>query len=133
MLLERQQRKGFLHRFVAGDEKKDLLLEKLGYRPGRAGPSQPKRNTHSDTVILCIYYELLKPSKTTTGEVYRRQPTRGKRVVPENRPKWQNRHDKLILQHDNPRPHTVSVKTYLKRQDQEVYLFLSMQLGLQVV
>lgn len=160
MLLQRQQRKGFLHRLVTGDEKwiyENPKRKKAWVQPGEAGPSQPKRNILSDKVMLCIwwdmkgvvYYELLKPSATVTGEVYRRQLIRLKRAVPENRPEWENRHNKLILQHDTAKPHTASVvKTYLEGQDWEVlshppyspdiapsdyYLFRSMQSALQDV
>lgn len=58
ILLQRQKRKGFLHRIVTGDEKwiyydnpKQL---KSWVMPGEPGPSIPKRNIHSSKVMLCI-------------------------------------------------------------------------------
>lgn len=133
MLLQRQQRKGFLHRIVTGDEKwiyYENPKRKAAYvKPGEPGPSQPKKNTHCSKVMLCIwwdmkgivYYELLKPSEKITGEVYRRQLMRLKRMVEQNRPEWENRHDKLIFLHDNAKPHTaIVVKNYLEGQDWEV-------------
>ena len=52
--------------------------------PGEPGPSTPKRNIHASKIMLCIwwdqrgiiYYELLKPSETITGDRYRLQLTR---------------------------------------------------------
>lgn len=161
MLLQRHQRKGFLHRLVTADEKwisyENPKRQKAWVRPGEAGPSQPKRNIHANKVMLSIwwdmkgvvYYELLQPSETVTGEVYRRQLIRLKRAVQENRPEWEHRHSKLILQQDNAKPHTSRVvKTYLDGQNWEVlahppyspdiapsdyYLFRSMQSALQDV
>lgn len=93
-----------------------------------------------------IYHELLKPSETITGDVYRRQLMRLKRAIEEKRPEWDNRHDKIILLHDNARPHIAQpVKNYLERLNWEVlhhppyspdiapsdyYLFRSMQSAL---
>lgn len=51
-----------------------------------------------------IYYELLKPSETITGDRYRLQLIRLNRALKEKRPEWDNRHNKLILLHDNARP-----------------------------
>lgn len=160
-LLQRQERKGFLHRIVTGDEKwmyyENPKRRKAWVKPGEPGPSQAKRNIHCDKVMLCIwwdmkgvvYYELLKPSETITGDVYRRQLMRLKRAIEEKRPEWVNRHNKLIFQHDNAKPHTANVvKNYLQGQDWEVlshppyspdiapsdyHLFRLMQLALQDV
>ena len=79
-------------------------------------------------VMLCIwwdmkevvYYELLKQGETITGEVYRQQLMGLKQALAAKRPEWDNRHDKIILQHDNARPHVaISVKNYLDRQSWE--------------
>ena len=48
-----------------------------------------------------VHYELLKPSDTITGDVYRRQLMRLKVAIEEKRPEWVNRHSKLIFQHDH--------------------------------
>lgn len=130
MLLQRQERKSFLHRIVTGDEKwiyyENPKRRKSWVKPDEPGPSQAKRNIHCDKVRLCIwwdikgvvYYELLKPSETITGKVYRRQLMRLKRAMEEKRLEWVNRHNKLIFQHDNAKPHTANVvKKYLQEQD----------------
>lgn len=61
-----------------------------------------------------VYYELLKPGEAITGERYRTQLMRLSRALRDKRPQFENRHDKVILQHDNARPHVAQVvKTYL--------------------
>ena len=61
------------------------------------------------------YYELLKPSETITGDRYRLQLIRLNQALKEKRPEWDNRHNKLILLHDNARPHVAKpVKKYLE-------------------
>ena len=55
-----------------------------------------------------IYYELLKPNETVTGERYRTQLMRLSRALREKRPQYDQRHEKVILQNDNARPHTAS-------------------------
>ncbi|CAD7015191.1 unnamed protein product [Ceratitis capitata] len=68
-----------------------------------------------------IYYELLKPDETITGDRYRTQLMRFSRALKEKRPQYQERHDKVILQHDNARPHVVKmVKKYLETLKWEV-------------
>lgn len=157
-LLQRHKRKGFLHRIVTGDEKwvhydNPKRRATYGY-PGHASTSTAVQNIHGLKVMLCIwwdqlgvvYYELLQPSETITGEVYRRQLMRLSRALREKRPQYADRHDKVILQHDNARPHVAKpVKTYLETLKWEVlphppyspdlapsdyYLFRSMQHGL---
>lgn len=127
LLLERQKRKGFLHRIVTGDEKwihyENPKRKKVYVKPGQPGPSQPKEDIHGMKVMLCIwwdmkgvvYFELLKPNETITGERYRLQLMRLSRALKEKRPEYEQRHDKIILQHDNARPHIAQpVKTYLE-------------------
>ena len=63
------------------------------------------------------YYELLKPTETITGDRYRTQLMRFK----DKRPQYNERHDKVILQHDNAQPHVAKVvKTYLETLKWEV-------------
>jgi [histone H3]-lysine36 N-dimethyltransferase SETMAR len=133
ILLQRQKRKGFLHRIITGDEKwiyyDNPKRLKAWVKPGEPGPSTPKRNIHGSKVMLCIwwdqkgviYYELLQPSETITGDRYRTQLMRLKRALTQKRPEWENRHNKVILQHDNARPHVARpVKNYLEGSDWEV-------------
>lgn len=125
-LLQRHNRKGFLHRIVTGDEKwiqYDNPKRKKSWGPrGHASTSTGKPNIHGSKLMLCIwwdqigvvYYELLKPGEAITGERYRTQLMRLNRALRDKRPQFEDRHDKVILQHDNARPHVAQVvKTYL--------------------
>ena len=97
-------------------------------------------------LIGVIYYELLKPNENITGERYRTQLMRLSRALCEKRPQYKQRHEKVIQQHHNARPHVAKlVKTYLETLIWEVlphrqnslditpsdyYLFRSMTHGL---
>lgn len=133
LLLARHKRKSFLHRIVTGDEKwihYDNPKRKPAYvKRGQRAPSTPKPNIHGSKVMLCIwwdmlgviYYELLKPGETVTGDRYRQQLIRLKRALTEKRPQYANRHESVILQHDNARPHVaIVVKNYLEGQNWEI-------------
>ena len=133
ILLQRHRKKSFLHRIVTGDEKwihYDNPKRKHSYvKPGQPGPSQPKPNIHGAKVMLCIwwdqkgvlYYELLKSGQTITGDLYRTQLIRLKRAIAEKRPEYATRHEGIIFQHDNARPHVARpVKNYLQNNDWEV-------------
>jgi len=158
MLLARHKRKGFLHRVVTGDEKwihyDNPKKKKSWGPPGHASTSTAKPNIHGKKLMLCIwwdqlgvvYYELLKPNETITGALYRTQLMRLSRALKEKRAHYYSRHDKVILLHDNARPHVAApVKTYLETLNWEVlshppyspdiapsdyYLFRSMAHGL---
>ena len=66
-----------------------------------------------------VYYELLKPTETITGD--RTQLMRLSRALKDKRPQYNESHDKMILQHDNARPHVAKViKIYLKTLKWEV-------------
>ena len=68
-----------------------------------------------------VYYELFQPNETVTGDRYRLQLMRLSREVKEKRPQYEQRHDKIILQHDNARPHAAqAVKKYLETLKWEV-------------
>ncbi|GFX23162.1 mariner Mos1 transposase [Trichonephila clavipes] len=68
-----------------------------------------------------VYYELLKPTETITGDRYRTQLMRLSRALKDKRSQYNERHVKVILQHDNARPHVAKVvKTYLKTLKWEV-------------
>ncbi|GFT45893.1 mariner Mos1 transposase [Trichonephila clavipes] len=157
-LLARQRRKGFLHRIVTGGEKwvrcDNPKRRKSWGCPGHASTSTAKPNIHGSMVMLSIwwgqlgavYYELLKPAETITGDRYRTQLMRLSRALKDKRPQYNERHDEVILQHDNARPHVAKVvKTYLETLKWEVlphplyspdlapldyHLFLSMAHGL---
>lgn len=133
MLLARHKKKGFLHRIVTGDEKwihYDNPKRKRSWgKPGHTSTSTAKPNIHGKKLMLCIwwdqlgvvYYELLNSSEKITGTLYRTQLMRLSRALKEKRPQYYSRHDKIILLHDNARPHVAApVKNYLKTLDWEV-------------
>ncbi|UYV72202.1 SETMAR [Cordylochernes scorpioides] len=74
LLLKRQNRKGFLHRIVTGDEKwihyDNPKHRKSWGKPGHASTSTAKPNIHGKKLMLCIwwdqlgviYYEILQPN-----------------------------------------------------------------------
>ncbi|GFV54906.1 mariner Mos1 transposase [Trichonephila clavipes] len=75
----------------------------------------------SCSVFGVVYYELLKPTETITGDRYRTQLMRLSRTLKDKRPQYNERHDKVILQHDNARTHVAKVvKTYLETLKWEV-------------
>ncbi|GFW03660.1 mariner Mos1 transposase [Trichonephila clavipes] len=132
-LLARQRWKGFLHRIVTGDEKcirydNPKRRKSWGY-PGHASTSTAKPNIHGSKVMLSIwwdqlgvvYYELLKPTETITGDRYRTQLMHLSRALKDKRPQYNERHHKVILQHDNARTHVAKVvKTYMETLKWEV-------------
>jgi len=52
-----------------------------------------------------VYYELLKPGDSITGDQYRLQLIHLSRALREKWPEYEQRHDKVIFLHDNARPH----------------------------
>ena len=77
----------------------------------RPRDGRPKTFEEADV----IYDELLKPNETITRERYRTQLMRSSRALREKRPQYEQWHEKVILQHDNARPHVAKpVKTYLE-------------------
>jgi len=57
-----------------------------------------------------VYYKLLKPGNSITGDRYRLQLIRLSRALREKRPKYERRRDKVSLLHDNAHV----VKKYLE-------------------
>lgn len=91
-------------------------------KPEHASTSAARTNIHSSKLLLCIwcdklrivYYELLKSTETNTGGRYRIQLVHLSRAL-KKRPLYEQRHNKVILLHDNARPHVAKrVKTYLE-------------------
>lgn len=117
ILLGRFQRKSFLHRIVTGDEKwiyfDNPKRKRSWVSPGEPSTSTAKPNIHGKKVLLCIwwdqrgvlYYELLQPGETVTANRYGQQLAQLRNQLAEKRPEWADRHDKVILLHDNARPH----------------------------
>ena len=118
-LLQRQNRKGYLHCIATGDEKW------IRYD----NPKRKKSNIHGSKLMLriwwdqqgVVYYGLLQPKETIRGDRYRLQLMRLSRALKEKRPQYEQINDKVILQHDNARPHVARpVKTYLETLKWEV-------------
>lgn len=133
ILLQRQERTRFLHRIITGDEKWIHFInpdpKKHWVSPGQRVQGTPVRNIHGKKVMLCIwwdqkgvlYYELLKPGETVTGERYRQQMIRLNHALVEKRPEWAQRHGNPILLHDNARPHIeFTVQVTINALDWEV-------------
>ena len=82
-------------------------------------PREGRPKTFEDDDV--IYYELLNPNETITREQYQTQLMRLRRALREKRPQYEQRYEKVILQHDNARPHVANpVKTYLETLKWEV-------------
>lgn len=133
ILLDRFQRKSFLHHIITGDEKwvyyDNPKRKKSWVSPGQPTTSTAKPNIHSQKVLLCIwwdqrsilYYELLQPGETVTANRYQQQLVQLRHQIEIKRPEWMNRHKKLILLHDNARPHVAkSIKNLLEEFKWEV-------------
>ena len=106
-----------MHRIITGDEKWiyfDNPTRKRSWTdPGKPATSTPKRNIHGKKVLLCIwwdqhgilYYELFQPGETVTANRYVQQLINLSNELNVKRPEWINRHERVILLHDNARPH----------------------------
>lgn len=125
LLLQRNQRKSFLHRVITGDEKwiqyDHPKRPKAWVKPGEPGPLVPKRNIHGSKIMLSIwwdqegveYFEFLPPKQTVAVqnkmELYKTQLTNLRLAIQNDRPEYAKRHDKIIFQHDNARPHVAKL------------------------
>ena len=68
-----------------------------------------------------VYYKLLKPNETITGERYRTQLMRLSRALREKWPQYEQMHEKVYTRHDNARTHVAKpVKIYLETLKWEV-------------
>ena len=66
-------------------------------------PREGRSKSFEDADV--IYYELLKPNETITGKRFRTQLMRLSRALREKRPQYEQKQEKMILQHENARPH----------------------------
>ena len=82
-------------------------------------PREARSKTFEDGDV--IYYELMKPNETITGERYGMQLMRLSWALREKRPQYEQRQENVILQHDNARPHIAKpVKIYLETLKWEI-------------
>ena len=113
-LIQRQQRKGFLHRIVTADEKwifYDNPKKKKYYaKPGQSLPSTststPRPNIQRSCSVsggtkrvLFTMSLLLKLGDSITDDRYRLQLIRLSRALREKRSEYEQRRDKVILLH----------------------------------
>ena len=93
------------------------------FRQSQAQKIMGRARTTINITTLCIwwdqkgavYYELLKPGETVTGDRYRQQLIKSNQALKRKQPEWGRRTHKVILLHDNARPHVAKpVKTCLE-------------------
>lgn len=113
-----QQHRPFLRLIVTGDEKWCLYVnmkqrKEWVCKNDKASP-RVKPAIHSRKTMLCVWwnmdgivhFELLERNKTINAQLYIEQL---QRLHVELERKYPNRHNDVILQHDNARPHTANL------------------------
>lgn len=121
-LASRHKKKSFLWKIVTGDEKwlyyDNPVNKKQWLSPGQVPLPVAKPEIHRKKVMLSvwwdqkgiIYYEFLEPKQTITAELYSRQLMRLSQALDQKRPYSGKGNRKVVLLHDNARPH-VAKKT----------------------
>lgn len=119
-LLARHRKKSFLWRIVTGDEKwvyfENPVRKRSWVNPGQPSTSTPKQEIHGKKVLLCmwwdikglLFYELLDPGETVTSERYSNQLIKLNDKIKELRSFSGHSERKIMLLHDNARPHIAS-------------------------
>ncbi|UYV74724.1 SETMAR [Cordylochernes scorpioides] len=115
------EKKSFLHRIVTSDEKwihfSNPTRQKSWGLPGQFPKQTPRPNRFGKKAMLCIwwdqtgvvYFELLKPGETVNTSRYEQQMHSLREALNEKRPEWREKHNNLILQHDNAPAHNATV------------------------
>jgi len=107
----------------SGYSTQDSKKKKYYAKPGQSTSTSTPRPIIHGSKMLCIwwdqkglvYYELLKPGDSITGDRYRLQLIHLSHALREKWLEYEQRHDKVILLHDNARPHVAKViKKYLE-------------------
>lgn len=116
-LLERYQKKSFLHRIVTGDEKwifYDNPKRRASWvNPGEAAAPIVRPKRFGKKTMLCVfwdqaglvYYELLQPGETVDAPCYQRQLSSLEQAVRQKRPQSRLSREKPLLLHDNAPAH----------------------------
>ncbi|UYV80290.1 SETMAR, partial [Cordylochernes scorpioides] len=126
-LLARHEKNSFLHRIVTSDEKwinfSNPTRQKSWGLPGQFPKKTPRPNRFGKKAMLCVwwdqtgvvYFELLKPGEMVNTNRYEQQMHSLREALNEKRPEWREKHNKLILQHDNaPAHNSTMVKNTIK-------------------
>ena len=125
-MLQRQKRKVLLHYIMTSYEKcihyDNPKCRRLWGKPSHTSTSSVKLNIHGSELLLCIwwdqlevvYYEMLSLTKTM-GNCYQLQLMCLSWALKKKWPLYEQRQDKVILQHDHAQPHVTKwMKTYLE-------------------
>lgn len=116
-LLSRYNRYSFLPHVITGDEKWVLYVNYRRHKqwigPGEQPKPEPKPELHQKKIMLCIwwdlsgvvYWELLPEGTTVRASLYSEQLDRVAEQIKKNRPN----HGKVLLLHDNARPHVANL------------------------
>ncbi|UYV62360.1 hypothetical protein LAZ67_2000267 [Cordylochernes scorpioides] len=119
---QKHEKKSFLHRIVTSDEKwihfSNLTRQKSWGLLGQFPKQTPRPNRFGKKAMLCIwwdqtgvvYFELLKPGKMVNTSRYEQQMRSLREALNEKRPEWREKHNNLILQHDNAPAHNATLK-----------------------
>ncbi|UYV76621.1 SETMAR [Cordylochernes scorpioides] len=120
-LLARHEKKSFLHPIVTSDEKSihfsNPMLQKSWGLLGQFPKRKPRPNRLGKKAMLCVwwdqtgvvYIKLLKPGETVNTSRYEQQMHSLREALNEKRPELREKHNKLILQHDNAPAHNATV------------------------
>ncbi|UYV73800.1 hypothetical protein LAZ67_11000943 [Cordylochernes scorpioides] len=118
----RHEKKSFLHRIVTSDEKwihfSNPTRQRSWGLPGQFPKQTPRPNRFGKKAMLCIwwdqtgvvYFELLKPGKMVNTSCYEQQMHSLREALNEKRPEWREKHNNLILQHDNAPAHNATTE-----------------------
>ncbi|UYV75584.1 hypothetical protein LAZ67_13000669 [Cordylochernes scorpioides] len=120
-LLARHEKKSFLHRIITSDEKSIHFSNPMRQRSwgllGQFPKWKPRPNRLGKKAMLCVwwdqtgvvYFKLLKPGETVNTSRYEQQMHSLREALNEKRPELREKHNKLILQHDNAPAHNATV------------------------
>ena len=115
--MSRFKKKSFLSQIVTGDEKwiryDNPKRKKSWVDPGKPSTSSARPDIYGKKLLLCLwwdckgvlYYEVLKPGETVTADRYQQQLLNLSDAIEEKRPFSAQKTRKMILLHDNARPH----------------------------